>query len=397
MSAETATSLSRANVLHIARRDAALRIVELADANEAGAIWRRIESRLEQDTLMSGWDWTWTWLDHYGDVVPHHFLAAMGPDGVCGIALVTRGAGQRRGPLPVRTRHLGTAGEPEGESACVEYNRLLVEPRYRIAFLSALIDRLRADRFGWDIVELNGFDPDEIDTLRAIEPGFSVDRRICYVADLKEARDNGKDIVDCLPKSVGGKVRKNLRRFEERFGPLQTEWVEDDARAGELYDELVELHQARWQSAGHPGSFASSRFRSFHRDLITRLLPDQRLVLFRVTAGEQMIGTFYGFVERGCVYHYQWGLSRFDDNALSPGFVVGALFMRDASERGYDELNWLAGDVRYKRDLSTTSRELVWAQWHRGPWAWVVDGLISLRGWQKARGTPAIASEGTAE
>jgi CelD/BcsL family acetyltransferase involved in cellulose biosynthesis len=97
------------------------------------------------------------------------------------------------------------------------------------------------------------------------------------------------------------------------------------------------------------------------------LLTSGRVVLYRVTAGEQVIGIFYGFVERNAIYHYQWGLSRCDDNALSPGFVVGSLCMQEAPERGYDEVNWLAGDVRYKRELSPATKELVWAEWHRGP------------------------------
>ncbi len=358
--------------------------VELVSSFDvATSYWRQIESLIGTDVLAAGWDWTETWLQHYGALVPHRFFVGIGPDGPCGIALVTQGVDQQRGPLPVRTLHLGTAGEPSGESACVEYNRLLVLPQYRHEFTPGLLDAIGRQRGRWDIFELNGFAPEDAELLIANEPRFRPSRKICHVTDLATIRSRGGDVTSALSKSVAAKIRKNDRRFTEKFGPMVAEWVEDINRANSVFDELVVLHQARWQSAGYSGSFASARFLGFHRSLIERLLPTRRVILYRVCAGDQIVGTFYGFVEQGVIYHYQWGLAHFDDNALSPGFVVGVHCMQEAMARGYDEVNWLAGDVRYKRDLATITRELVWAEWQRGPWIATVNRLTMAR--QKVR------------
>jgi hypothetical protein len=59
--------------------------------------------------------------------------------------------------------------------------------------------------------------------------------------------------------------------------------------------------------------------------------------------------------------------------------------MQEAPERGYDEVNWLAGDVRYKRELSPATKELVWAEWHRGPWITLIDGMIEAKNWLRNR------------
>ena len=69
------------------------------------------------------------------------------------------------------------------------------------------------------------------------------------------------------------------------------------------------------------------------------------------------------------LYHYQWGLPQFEDNRLSPGFVTGYLVMEEAQRRGLTELNWLAGDSRYKRDLSNGQRSLIWAEQSAQPLA----------------------------
>lgn len=373
------------------RSSGGLRIEERSSRSNVESIWRAVEQRAGGDPLAAGWDWTAVWLDHFGDQVPHSFVIASDTEGPCGIALITRGVGQRRGPLPIRSRHIGTAGEPSGSSVCVEYNRLLVVPAHRAEFAAKLVAMLNKERLAWDIVELNGFAPEDAAVLAAAGGSFALNPRVCFVADLKSARDRNVDVSEGFPKGIAAKIRKNLRRFEERYGPITTEWVTDVETARPVFEELIELHQARWTNAGFPGSFASKRFCDFHRALIARLMPLGRIVLFRASAGNQVIGTFYGFIEDGTIYHYQWGLSAFEDNALSPGFVVGSLCMREASERGLNEVNWLAGDVRYKRELSTGTRELVWAEWHRGPWIKAIDTLLAVRANVRARrhATPA--------
>ncbi len=80
------------------------------------------------------------------------------------------------------------------------------------------------------------------------------------------------------------------------------------------------------------------------------------------------------------LYHYQWGLPAFGDNSLSPGFVTGFLVMEEAKRRGMTELNWLAGDSRYKRDLSNSTRSLIWAEKSLSPWHRAINLLIALYG-----------------
>jgi CelD/BcsL family acetyltransferase involved in cellulose biosynthesis len=386
MTAQSSTALA---IVTEGRRPATtaglLRVELLDDEAKAASLWRAVEAAAGIDAIAATWDWTETWLCHYGDIVRHRFAVGYTQDGACGVALITNGVHQRVGPLPVRTVHLGTAGEPMRESVCVEYNRLLVLPSHRTEFVSRLVEIVRREFRSWDKFELNGFSPHDADLLIAAESSFRVSRRVCHVADLEMIRENGGDVSRALRKSVGAKIRKNLRRFEERYGPIVGTWITDLEQARPAFDELAALHQARWTAAGFSGTFASTRFLGFHKSIIDRFLPIGRVVHYRATAGDQVLGIFYGFVDRGVIYHYQWGLAHFDEKNLAPGFVVGALCMQEALERGYDELNWLAGDVRYKRELATTSRELVWAEWHRGPWMAAIDALIATRHWIRDR------------
>jgi hypothetical protein len=102
-----------------------VRMVASNERAQIATIWQEVERRVGTGGLTSSWAWTETWLRHYGDLVPHRFVVA-DRGAPCAIALVTEGVGRFRGPFPIRTVHLGTAGEPDGETVRVEYNRLLV-------------------------------------------------------------------------------------------------------------------------------------------------------------------------------------------------------------------------------------------------------------------------------
>ncbi len=323
--------------------------------------------------------------------MPHHFGVASGPNGVVGVALLTHGVGQTRGPIPVRTLHLGTAGEPPPDTIWVEYNRFLVMPEHRSSFAAGLLRTVRSADVPWDVLALDGFEPAKIEPFLRLDSGFEVTRKVCHVANLATMRDSGA--FAGFKRETVAKIRKNRRKFDERFGPITTTWAETVEDGLEILRELIPLHQDRWQRIDQPGSFASPRFSAFHQELIRRLLPKGQIVLFRVTAGEQIIGTFYGFVEAGVIYHYQWGLAQFDQNSLSPGFVVGALCMEEAAARGLNELNWLAGDTRYKRELANEQRELVWAELHRGPRMVAIGAMKRARAWQR-RLRPAAEAPG---
>jgi hypothetical protein len=357
-----------------------IRWIAASDRTAAGREWERLEARLPGCGMASSWTWTRTWLRHYGDLVPHRFAVAEIDGSPTGIALLTRGVGRRRGPFPIRTIHVGTAGEPQEESVYVEYNRVLVDAGARDAFAAALIGELRRER-DWDELVLDGFDPEHARAFLAASPRLEAAPALCPVTDLRAAREAGGDVLATLRRSTRRKVRRGLRGL----GAIETEWAESPAEALDILDELVALHQDRWRRAGLPGAFASDRFTGFHRELVPNLLPRGAVVLFRVRAAGATVGCLYSFVENGRVLFYQSGLSSQSDSEIRPGFVAHGLCMQACFERGLREYDFLAGDARYKDELSTGHRHLVWATWHRQtPRARVVDSAAKLKGWAEA-------------
>lgn len=346
-----------------------------------GEIWRRLEQKLGHPSLFSSWQWTRTWLNHYGDLIPHRFLVAKVNGEPVGVCLVTEGAGQQEGPLPVRTRHIGTAGEPENDSVYIEYNRLMVDPAHRARFAAEIYNHIANDP-DWDRFHFDGLTSDDADLLASQHPGFVIETVPSHFFDLRQAREAGTDVISRLGQST----RKNLRTNLRDYGSLETDWAEDEEQAECILTDLIRLHQDRWKASGKPGVFASKHFLSFHRDVIRQLLPLEQVVLFRVRKGEQVVGCLYSFVEQNRMLVYQCGSEPYSANKLSPGLVTDYLLMEEALRRGFDAYDLLAGTSQHKQKLSTSTNTLVWGTLQRPRFKFAV--LDTLRDIKRRFGRP---------
>ena len=321
--------------------------------------WARALARRRR-ALVRGWDWTGAWLRAYGDAVPHRFAIGRRGEEVVGAALIASGRSSARADLGLRLLHVGTAGEPEAEGVFGEYDGVLAAAGERDAFAAALVERLLAER-GWDELRIDGFELAEARAFGAAAPALEIGEVVSPWTDLAAIRAADGDVVAALAKGPRGRIRRSLRALGEVTG----EWAETPAAARAIFDELVELHQARWHAAGEPGAFASPRALGFHRDLIEALAPSGRVVLYRASAGGETVGCLYGMVDRGRLLFYQGGLADSVDSKVKPGLVAHALCMQECLERGIDAYDFLAGDARYKRELATEETHVAWGRLSR--------------------------------
>ncbi len=331
--------------------EAAVRLLGPAEREQAAAAWAALETHGPPGLACSWW-WTETWLRHYGDAVPHAFALVEADGRPVGAALVTWSA-RRVGRFPaLRAIHVGTAGEPPRETVHVERNALLTVPGARPAAARALRRGLETLP-GWDELRLDGFLPEDARALLG-EAVAEVRREPCPVADLAAMRDRGLSALE----GIGAGARRRVRQGLRLLGEVEVEWPQGEDHALDVLDELVALHEARWR----PGVFSAPRFAAFHRDLVVRSGGRAPVWLLRARARGRVIGCLYGFVEDGAALFYQSGLIASDDNRVRPGLVTHALAMQACLDRGLALYDFLGGESRYKRELATGSRELVWAR-----------------------------------
>jgi len=348
-----------------------LTLVDAGRRDDAAAAWNDLEQAARPGLAVT-WDWTGTWLEHYGDVVPHSFAIAWRHGRPRGAALITRGVARRRGRIPLRTLHLGTSGEAPGDGVFVEYNRLLAAPGDHAAFASALLAHLRT-RTSWDELALDGFAPDDAQVLLRADPSLVPRREVVHAVDLAAAATAGDgDVV----RGLAAGVQRRLRRGVRGLADPQTEWATDADHALDVLAELSWLHTRRWNAAGQRGAFTSPRFAAFHRALVPRLVARDTAILFRLRDRGRTLACLYCLVDRGRVLSYQSGVAQLSDNKVRPGLLAHALCMRACHERGLAEYDFLAGDGRYKRELATVTRELVWVAARRRTARTLLSGAL---------------------
>ena len=211
-----------------------LRVMNATDRVAALSLWRGLEQRVALPPLAASEAWTRVWLDHYGETVRFWFIVAEDEGQVRGICLYTESAERKAPLLSLHTRHLGTAGELVLESACVEYNSLLVEPAWRLAFQDAISHWLLTQAAG-DVIQLDGFTAEEMHELTAHWPAVEIRNRDSKYLDLEVVRSSGKDLIDHLGRST----RANLRRKLREYGEIETEWATTLSQAEDIFAELI--------------------------------------------------------------------------------------------------------------------------------------------------------------
>ncbi len=290
---------------------------------------------------------------------------------------------------------------------CSEYATVLCQPGHEFHVTEAMAEWLTAQARGsshsdgsnrWDLLELTGVDAEDPLVAKLVKRldvhGTTIHRRAgpsCWRLDLPTHWD---DYLGILSKTH----RKRLRRDQRSLFDTGRAVLHTVQRARELpaaMEILVDLHQRRWQAAGQPGCFASSRFASFHREVAGLLLRTGQLRLQWLELDRRPVAAEYQFVGNGIVYAYQSGIDP-DMEEFSPGRLITMATIRQAIEQGYRAFDFLRGDEPYKHNWRAEPHDCLeiraiadtsTAQWRHGLWLagngtrkLVKSGLARLRG-----------------
>lgn len=331
-----------------------LHLIDGRDA-EAQRTWTELEKTAPRSFFLS-WGWMENWL---ACLPPEHApeLAVLreGDQPIAACFLKRRDVA-RLGVVGSRALYLNTTGTPRFDSIWIEYNGLAGSD----VGIARLMEVLPDD---WDELFLPGLRPAAFGGLtQSIIRGFviRIERTVpSFTVDLARVRESGYLAL------LGAQTRAQIRRSGREAGDLEVEVAADEKQALAIYEELIELHQRAWQAKGKPGAFADPWFVHFHRRLITHRFEHGEIQLVRIRNASGTLGTLYNFVYDGSVLQYQSGFAETANKHLKPGFLAHAAAIEHAANAGLSVYDLLAGDMRYKRSLSTDQYSMIWARVQR--------------------------------
>lgn len=331
-----------------------LHLIDAYDV-EAQQTWTELENAAPRSFFLS-WGWMENWL---ACLPPEHMpqLAVVreGDQPIAACFLKRRDVA-RLGVVGSRALYMNSTGVPRFDNIWIEYNGLAGSD----VGIARLMEELPDD---WDELFLPGLRPAAFGGLtESVIRGFviRIERTVpSFMVDLARVRESGY-----LPL-LGSQTRAQLRRSGREAGEVEVEVAVCEQQALSIYDELIELHQRAWQAKGQPGAFADPWFVHFHRRLITRRFAHGEIQLVRIRNASGTLGTLYNFVYGGQVLQYQGGFAEIANKHLRPGFLAHAAAIEHAASSGLAVYDFLAGDMRYKKNLSTDQSSMIWARVQR--------------------------------
>jgi CelD/BcsL family acetyltransferase involved in cellulose biosynthesis len=155
------------------------------------------------------------------------------------------------------------------------------------------------------------------------------------------------------------KFRYNIERCTRNLSKTHEAVFARVASSSELdatLDDFVRLHQMRWTSKGHAGSFAFPQFEAFLRVAIRQASDANQLRFWSYKLDGQCVATLVAFVENGVAHYFQGG---FDPayNKHSLGSVMVAQCLHDCvNDPTIREFDFMGGGSAYKDSWTEQTR-----------------------------------------
>jgi CelD/BcsL family acetyltransferase involved in cellulose biosynthesis len=159
---------------------------------------------------------------------------------------------------------------------------------------------------------------------------------------------------------LGSQHRYNFnRRLKNlhKVGTLTFEVVEKEDQRREALQNLVDLHNLRWDERGGSETMRSPTMQAFHDSFSRTALERGWLRLFILRLDGRPLGALYGFLYGRRFYFYQSG---FDPayRQHSVGLVTMGLAIKQAVTEGAEDYDLLHGTETYKSLWASESHEL---------------------------------------
>jgi Acetyltransferase (GNAT) domain len=292
-------------------------------------------------------------------------------------ALIGKKREWRHRIMPVRVLALNQACEPTLDQPWIERNGFFGEhPQDFESHLGQLLERLLQDE-NWDELRLPGltgqsarqaiYQAARIGLIARIDleqPSFNI--------DLNSIREkHSGDYLRALSANTRQQLRRSRRIAEQTFGPVVLEEAQSAEEALQWFGETGPLHRARWGETDSPSfnsGFDNPEFVAFHRRLIEYGFAERTIQYLKCSAGGVTFAYLYNFVAGDRVHFYLSGVNYGVSHAIRPGMLAHWMAIEKNLSSGRSLYDFLAGDARYKRSLSTGEDRTVWLVLRRPRW-----------------------------
>jgi len=320
-------------------------ISQSTETSSSTAVLRTVNTVEEFLALQPGWEhltseplhsfsWQFAWWNNFQHLGQLNLFVLEADDRIVGIApfFQDRWSGQKR------LRFLGSG------KTCTDYAGLIVSEQWREKFTNKIADEIAAKA---TMLEMEGVD--------ATEPHDSFDESLGnlfwrYDTDLAPTwrlslPGDWASFKSGSKKSLRRKIKKAEKRLSSNEFEVRSTF--DDLPFERAWDDIVRLHQSRFESKGECGAFKDEHFKNFLHDAVLALGEKGHAEIIVAFHEGEPIGAHLVLHSNGVTQLYLAGILA-EKSKLEPGHLLITFAVRRAIEQECEIFDFLRGDQPYK-------------------------------------------------
>jgi CelD/BcsL family acetyltransferase involved in cellulose biosynthesis len=245
-----------------------------------------------------------------------------------------------------------------------EYTDIIARRGYEREVAYAIAQCL-ASRRDWDQLRLDEL-PQDSSVLtfmaRATAGGLRV--RPCGRTHYIDTGTTSEGFLQDLGRSTRHSLTRRTRQLMSRhrceFFQVETPEALDAA-----LDDLVRLHQARWNSIGQPGSFALPGFDAFLRDAARFSIDKQLLRLWVLKVDSRPAAVILAFFYNGVAHYFQGGFDPAYSRSSIGTVMLGLCIDACIADPRVSVFDFMGGNDPYKDRWTRNCKQIYSAVWTR--------------------------------
>ena len=313
--------------------------------------WTKLLEKSDAHSLFCSWEWLYNWWEMY----------AKTQDKLCILTLTEENELKAIAPFYIKQtkytselRFIGT-GETEESEVCSECQDILCKKGYQSDVGNSIKQWLIQNQNLWDIIQFSLLHKSSI-TYQNLLTRFSNHEHPAswwYQLPLNQLKDNSDASI--YLSSIERKRDKLFRSNHVEIVKIKTENELESA-----FEDLIQLHQNRWQEQNCLGAFSSEQFINVHKRVSKDFLILGNLAFYLLKVDGISKAALYNFRIGKTEYFYQSGFDQQFKKRLSLGAQLHLYAINDAIKHKLHVYDFMAGEQNsYKTLYGCETEQLV--------------------------------------
>jgi len=340
--------------------------------------WLQLE-QIANTSFFLSWKWIGCWLKTLTKGQKIYFIKEQKNNFTVGLGLFVEQIIVRHFIIPSKQWYLHRTGKEEKDQIWIENNGFLLEKSNKSEIQKAMWHYLLAQKNNVDeyivyVAKKSSFDHLTINNKKynSVNENPEIGYKILLTDFVSLA-----DYLTTRSKNTRRQFNQSLRHISKQ-GEIKFSVIENKSDQKELLENAKHWHIEKWNNTTTPSGFSNEEFNLFHNKIITTSHPSANTIMAKLTLDNNLMGCLYCLTHEKKVYFYLSCFKPFADNKVKLGLIMH-IFMIEwliSNKNSYSEYDFMAGDARYKRSLSTAKEEYLKLTLQRNANKFAIENLL---------------------